>query len=347
VAYVEKVVVYANSWAVQQGYFRRFKVETKVNEGDDWKVCKKEHEVQKHDPHVVQCDDVTVAKYVRVSVSPMGSCAPLYLHEVEVMGTPTTARPGGPKMMKFPAINEMKSEDMMKLENTDADAYVKTIAFSQVKGKEMQAGVMLVNPGPALEFTHSYETMMMVLSGSFNMTNGTTSQHFTATTGQSMYIPRGAQISYQSMDNQPARMYFVMQPPTMEKAFALQDMMKKNPMVELKPSAQSLYPNISYYKNDFNSSSWLDDFLVSNVSGSGMTAGLYKLLDGPALKYTYEYEEFKYIVSGQFDLTDGTGQQITAKAGDLMYFPKNTFVHFTAPQSALGFFVGQRAEGTA
>ena len=78
-----------------------------------------------------------------------------------------------------------------------------------------------------------------------------------------------------------------------------------------------------------------------------MTGGLYKLLKGPALDYTYEYEEFKYIVSGEFHLTDGTGQKVVARAGDLMYFPIHTFVHFTSPSSALGFYVGQRAEGTA
>ena len=78
-----------------------------------------------------------------------------------------------------------------------------------------------------------------------------------------------------------------------------------------------------------------------------MTGGLYKLLSGPALDYTYEYEEFKYIVTGEFHLTDGTGQKVVAKAGDLMYFPKNTFVHFTSPNRALGFYVGQRLEGEA
>jgi ethanolamine utilization protein EutQ (cupin superfamily) len=344
-AHVDAVMVYTDPWAVQQGYFRRFKVETKMREHDEWTMCKDEHSVTAHDPHVVQCDQPTTARYIRVSVTPSGSCVPLYLHEVKVMGRPSVARPGGPKMVRFPSINKMEQHEMVKLQHTDADAYVKTVGFSQVAGKEMHAGVMLVNPGPALDYVHSYETMMLVLNGTFQLHHH--NMTYNITRGQSMYMPRGARVSYKAMGDRPARLYFVMQPPSFERAEPIQMAMEKNPRIKVENTTDSLYDHIELYKNEFNSSSYLRDMLVSKVNGSGMTGGLYKLLDGPALDYTYEYEEFKYIVSGQFDLTDGTGQQVTAKAGDLIYFPKNTFVHFTSPDYALGFYVGQRAEGTA
>ena len=41
-------------------------------------------------------------------------------------------------------------------------------------------------------------------------------------------------------------------------------------------------------------------------------------------------------------MTDGTGQKVVAKAGDLMYFPKGSKIIFDTPDTALGYFCGQR-----
>jgi ethanolamine utilization protein EutQ len=60
--------------------------------------------------------------------------------------------------------------------------------------------------------------------------------------------------------------------------------------------------------------------------------------------YYYDYEELKFIVSGEFHLTDGTGQKIVAKAGDLVYFPNGTSVIFDTPSEAIGCFTGQRPQ---
>ena len=68
---------------------------------------------------------------------------------------------------------------------------------------------------------------------------------------------------------------------------------------------------------------------------------------GPSHNYVYDYEEFKYIVAGQLNLRDGTGQYVEAKAGDLMYFPNGTHVNFGTVEHGLGFFVGQRPEISA
>ena len=58
-------------------------------------------------------------------------------------------------------------------------------------------------------------------------------------------------------------------------------------------------------------------------------------------------EELKLILEGEFHLTDGTGQEVVAKAGDLMHFPKGAKILFNTPKTALGYYCGQRKGGTA
>jgi len=249
----------------------------------------------------------------------------------------------GPPMTLFP--NIMGTTGMVKLGHTNAKAWMKTVAYSLVPGKEMQGGVLKMEAGPALMYTHWYESILFVLAGGFRLSNGT-GKFFTVNQGQSLYIPRGSEVSYTSVAP-TSWLYYVIQPPTAERSTAIQASLNTNPPVVAKPPAMSLYPNIPLFPNKFNSKSYLVDLLVSKVKGAGMTGGLYKLLSGPALDYTYEYEELKLITNGVFHLQDGTGQKVVAKAGDLMYFPHNCSVHFTSPNFALGFYVGQRAEGEA
>ena len=190
------------------------------------------------------------------------------------------------------------------------------------------------------------------MDGSFKISNGT-GKTFTVVKEQSLFIPRGAEISYQSTVAS-SFMYIVSQPPTVERATAIQAAIGDNPTSVGYPSlttvapAMTIHKDLTYFGDKIKrDESYLDDFLFSTVSGAGMTGGLYKLLAGPHLDYTYDYEEFKYIVNGEFHLTDGTGQKVVAKAGDLMYFPKGCPVRFESPKFALGFFVGQRAVGEA
>jgi ethanolamine utilization protein EutQ (cupin superfamily) len=81
------------------------------------------------------------------------------------------------------------------------------------------------------------------------------------------------------------------------------------------------------------------------TAGKEMVAGLFRMMAGKSLDYRYTYEELKYIVEGTFVLTDGTGQRVVARAGDLVYFPKGCQVNFATPYYALGCFTGQRKEG--
>ena len=96
-----------------------------------------------------------------------------------------------------------------------------------------------------------------------------------------------------------------------------------------------------------NVQAFLKDFSVSDDSDKPITSGLFRLKTGESLKYTYTYHEMKFIVDGVFIIEDETGQKVTAKAGDLFYFPKGTSITFSTPNFGLGFFCGQRGEGEA
>ena len=92
---------------------------------------------------------------------------------------------------------------------------------------------------------------------------------------------------------------------------------------------------------------FLKDFSVSEDLDKPITSGLFRLKAGESLKYTYTYHEMKFIVDGSFTIEDETGQKLTVKAGDLLYFPKGTAMTFTTDDFGLGFFCGQRGEGEA
>jgi len=96
-----------------------------------------------------------------------------------------------------------------------------------------------------------------------------------------------------------------------------------------------------------NVPAFFKDFAISNDSEKPITSGLFRLKAGESLKYTYTYHEMKFIVDGSFIIEDETGQKVTAKPGDLFYFPKGTSITFSTPDFGLGFFCGQRGEGEA
>ena len=55
----------------------------------------------------------------------------------------------------------------------------------------------------------------------------------------------------------------------------------------------------------------------------------------------------KFIVDGTFIIEDEKGQKVTARPGDLLYFPQGTSITFSTPDFDLGFFCGKRGEGEA
>lgn len=72
-----------------------------------------------------------------------------------------------------------------------------------------------------------------------------------------------------------------------------------------------------------------------------MSCGFYRLEKGTPLVYTYTYDEMKIILEGQFEISDETGQKVTASPGDVFYFPKGVTITFTTETYGLAFFVSK------
>lgn len=70
-----------------------------------------------------------------------------------------------------------------------------------------------------------------------------------------------------------------------------------------------------------------------------ISCGFYRLEKGTPLVYTYTYDEMKIILEGQFEITDETGQKVTASPGDVFYFPKGAKITFTTETYGLAFYV--------
>ena len=96
-----------------------------------------------------------------------------------------------------------------------------------------------------------------------------------------------------------------------------------------------------------NVKAFLKDFVVSEDDDKPITSGLFRLEAGESLEYTYTYHEMKLIIEGSFIIEDETGKRVTAKAGDLIYFPKGSAITFSTPNFGIGFFCGQRGEDEA
>ncbi|MGW4249480.1 ethanolamine utilization protein [Nocardia sp. NPDC004722] len=84
--------------------------------------------------------------------------------------------------------------------------------------------------------------------------------------------------------------------------------------------------------------------VYANPEGSPMCSGYFELrhTDAP-LDYFYEYDEMKIILEGEFRLENpDTGQVLTARAHDAIFFPKGSRILFSTPDRALAFYVGYR-----
>ncbi|KZP06608.1 ethanolamine utilization protein-like protein [Athelia psychrophila] len=128
-----------------------------------------------------------------------------------------------------------------------------------------------------------------------------------------------------------------------------------DPLSRSKPAAPQPFTHLSKAQSTFkppliaNENAFLGDVASSGKldSAKPITAGFYRLEKGTPLVYAYDYHEMKIIVEGEFDIADETGQKVHAVAGDVFYFPKGSKITFTTETYGLGFFVGQRVEGTA
>jgi ethanolamine utilization protein EutQ len=87
----------------------------------------------------------------------------------------------------------------------------------------------------------------------------------------------------------------------------------------------------------------LGDTFVSDSKDKTLCAGFFHLnkTDKP-LVYTYDYEEMKVIVDGEFVITDESGYKVHAKPGDVFFFGDGETITFETPSRGVGFFTGQR-----
>ena len=93
---------------------------------------------------------------------------------------------------------------------------------------------------------------------------------------------------------------------------------------------------------DKGNNAYLRDFAISNDENTPITAELFRLEKGDSITYEYTYEEMKLIIDGEFHISDASGEEVTATAGDLFYFPKGSVITFRTDDYAVGYFVGQR-----
>ena len=85
-----------------------------------------------------------------------------------------------------------------------------------------------------------------------------------------------------------------------------------------------------------------DVFSSEKTTDKPVSCGLFRLKKGEPLKYTYNYDEMKIFLEGDFTITDETGQTTTASKGDVVYFPKGATITFETSDYGLAFYVGQR-----
>ncbi len=79
---------------------------------------------------------------------------------------------------------------------------------------------------------------------------------------------------------------------------------------------------------------YLRDFAISNDENAPITAGLFRLEKGDSITYEYTYEEMKLIIDGEFHISDGSGEEVTAtvlsqtRLNTLTYIYKLNFPQF-------------------
>ncbi|KAI5795518.1 RmlC-like cupin domain-containing protein [Geopyxis carbonaria] len=117
------------------------------------------------------------------------------------------------------------------------------------------------------------------------------------------------------------------------------------PQMHYYEKAQSTFkPQLLASNNVFLQDVYSSDKLDSEKP---ISAGFYRLEKGEPLVYTYTYHEMKIIVEGEYQISDETGQSVTAKPGDVFFFEKGATITFTTPDYGLAFYVGQRGMGGA
>ncbi|KAJ5364492.1 ethanolamine utilization protein [Penicillium cataractarum] len=96
-----------------------------------------------------------------------------------------------------------------------------------------------------------------------------------------------------------------------------------------------------------NDNCYLGDVFSSEKDNSAAptAGGLFRLEAGQPLTYTYNFDEHKIILEGEFEISDSTGKAVKALPGDILYIPTNTTLTFKTSTYGLAYYVAQRKQG--
>lgn len=90
---------------------------------------------------------------------------------------------------------------------------------------------------------------------------------------------------------------------------------------------------------------FLRDLQSSNSESAPITCGFFRMESGQPLEYTYKYDEFKLMLEGEITIAEQGGETVTLRAGDVIFFEKDTSVTFSSQSSGTVFYVAQRRTG--
>lgn len=72
--------------------------------------------------------------------------------------------------------------------------------------------------------------------------------------------------------------------------------------------------------------------IVSLEEAPRMGAGIMEL-DHTSFEWTLTYDEYDYVIDGELEI-EIDGRVIKGKAGDIIYIPKDSHIHFQTPTTA-------------
>lgn len=72
--------------------------------------------------------------------------------------------------------------------------------------------------------------------------------------------------------------------------------------------------------------------IVTLEEAPRMGAGIMEL-DHTSFEWTLTYDEYDYVIDGELEI-EIDGRVVSGKAGDIIYIPKNSHIHFQTPSTA-------------
>ena len=79
VVQIEKIVLWLYNWALGEGYYGTLKLETRLHDSDDWKLCSSHFIVKTVED--IPCEHDSDVKFLRIT---SGKTDALYMYEIEV-----------------------------------------------------------------------------------------------------------------------------------------------------------------------------------------------------------------------------------------------------------------------